>query len=373
MKKGSGIGELGITYVLLDLLINLILELLLPQLLDIALPLEVLLIIINLAVMQAQIVVVLLRVLLHLLLVALQGLLQDGGLHGVVVLDHAVVLAGFQVRRVKKMLHSLILSFKEGILDTVLAVLLTDLIMRPPQLARLPGPLRPLVVHETLQVILQLVVHFAAALLHLLLPDEGEVRVLHGHSVGHFEALFLHVLGLYVVVGLGELVHLLELNLLLPIRILLLQHCQLLQKLLLLLLLQVRLVRCMRDLVPDLLQVVLHQLVRGHLFVIVDLLPKLHQLLQRTLPLVKILVAHITRSLENDITVLRVRIRHIEDACMSLRFVIQSICYFGQRRLHSQLIVPKLRALLSTRQQLRVPRISHRLRHGIIQKPTCGQ
>lgn len=83
-----------------------------------------------------------------------------------------------------------------------------------------------------------------------------------------------------------------------------------------------RLVRRVGDLVTDLFQVVLHELVGGHLFVVVDLLPKLHQLLQRSLPIIKILVAHITRSLENDIAVLRVGIRHIKDAGVPFIFVI---------------------------------------------------
>lgn len=121
------------------------------------------------------------------------------------------------------MLYCLVLALEEGIFDAIFTVLLTNLIMRPSQLTRLPPSLRPLIIHKALQIILQLVIHFATALFDLLLSDEGEVGVLDGHSVGHFEALFLHMFRLDVVVGLRELVHLLELRLLLPLNVLLLQ------------------------------------------------------------------------------------------------------------------------------------------------------
>lgn len=65
-------------------------------------------------------------------------------------------------------------------------------------------------------------------------------------------------------------------------------------------------------LVAYLFQMVLHQLIVGHLGVVVDLLPEADNLGQRVLALEVPFVADVARPLENPISGLRVRIRHVE-------------------------------------------------------------
>ena len=259
---------------------------------------------------------------LHLHLMSLQCLVHDGCFDGIVILYNTIVLVRLHVGAIVKMLDSLIRVFIEGILDTVLASYVADLVVRPTQLTRLPRPLASLVIHEALQVRLQLIVHFNSSSLDFVRSNEREVRLsvvaCIAASIGPL------LIGANVEICFVHLTHLLQLSIFLPFSILFLEHCQLFEELLFLCLTHLALVRIIGHFVSNLLQMILHQLVVGHLFVIIDFLSKFDHLVHLILPLEKFVITDITRAFEYHVAILRIRIRYVENAAGAIR--VHGLC-----------------------------------------------
>lgn len=192
------------------LLRDLVAELLLPDLLDDAFADKLLLVVVDPSKMVAHVIIVLLFVLLHLSFVPPLGLLHDGGFHWVRVLHDAVILVGLQIGAVEEVLHGLVLGLVVSIWHALLLVEVTDLVMRPGQVALVSVLLRLLVTQETLQVILQLVIHFVPLPLDALRAYEREVRQLVLAPVPLLaRSILLMLLGLHVKVGLVDVLQLL--------------------------------------------------------------------------------------------------------------------------------------------------------------------
>lgn len=165
---------------------------------------------------------------------------------------------------------------------------------------------------------LQLIVHFIPLLLHALGADERKVSQIGLFLLLHTLSVLLLLLRLHVEVGLVDVLHLLPARQPPPLIVRGLQGRQLVEKLFLLLPPQLLLVAGVGHLVPDLAQVVLHQLVVGNLRVVVHFLAEAHHVRQRVLALEKLLIANVTRSLKDPISILGIRICHIK--CLAQTF-----------------------------------------------------
>ena len=188
-----------------------------------------------------------------------QCLVHDGCFDRIVILYNTVVLVRLHVGTIVKMLDSLIRVFIIGILDTVLASYVADLVVGPAQLTRLPRPLAPLVIHEALQVRLQLIVHFNSSCFDFVRADEREISL---PVVACIAAGISPVLiGANVEICFVHLTHLPQLRIFLSFSVLFLEHCQLFEEFLFLCLTRLALVRIIGQLVSNLLQMILHELV----------------------------------------------------------------------------------------------------------------
>lgn len=141
--------------VLCDLLSYRGAEVLLAGLLLITFSLEICNIGVNPIEVKVQIVAVEIAVVDHFPLVSSLGLVHDGGLDRVRILDDSIILIGLQVRTVEDVLHGFVLALHVRLADTCITLNIADLVVGIGELAALlPLLLCPLVMQEALQIIL---------------------------------------------------------------------------------------------------------------------------------------------------------------------------------------------------------------------------